>query len=49
MLTGDEGNRPTTALVDLQGLKPVLEGGCVTAGNASQLEDFAGRIQPRYW
>lgn len=40
-LTHDEGNRPTTMLADLQRLKPVLEGGCVTAGNASQLSDGA--------
>ncbi|MGE8321979.1 MAG: acetyl-CoA C-acyltransferase [Pseudomonas sp.] len=40
-LTQDEGNRPATALADLQGLKPVVEGGCVTAGNASQLSDGA--------
>lgn len=40
-LTHDEGNRPTTTLADLQGLKPILESGCVTAGNASQLSDGA--------
>lgn len=40
-LTQDEGNRPATVLADLQGLKPVIEGGCVTAGNASQLSDGA--------
>lgn len=40
-LTRDEGNRPTTALGDLTGLKPVLEGGVITAGNASQLSDGA--------
>ncbi len=40
-LTVDEGNRPTTTLANLRGLKPVLEGGCVTAGNASQLSDGA--------
>lgn len=40
-LTQDEGNRPATTLADLQGLKPVVEGGCVTAGNASQLSDGA--------
>lgn len=37
----DEGNRPGTTLESLQGLKPVLEGGSVTAGNASQLSDGA--------
>jgi acetyl-CoA C-acetyltransferase len=40
-LTQDEGNRPATVLADLQGLKPVIEGGSVTAGNASQLSDGA--------
>lgn len=40
-LTEDEGNRPGTVLADLQGLKPVIEGGCITAGNASQLSDGA--------
>ena len=37
----DEGNRPSTTLENLQGLSPVIEGGCVTAGNASQLSDAA--------
>ncbi|RLQ22388.1 acetyl-CoA C-acyltransferase [Seongchinamella sediminis] len=40
-LAKDEGNRPTTTLESLQGLKPVIEGGCITAGNASQLSDGA--------
>ncbi|POA73102.1 acetyl-CoA C-acyltransferase [Pseudomonas sp. DP16D-R1] len=40
-LAADEGNRPNTVLADLQALKPVVEGGCVTAGNASQLSDGA--------
>lgn len=40
-ITKDEGNRPTTTLEGLQGLKPVIEGGCITAGNASQLSDGA--------
>ncbi len=40
-LSRDEGNRPETTLESLQGLKPVIEGGCVTAGNASQLSDGA--------
>ncbi|WP_077047307.1 acetyl-CoA C-acyltransferase [Pseudomonas sp. KK4] len=40
-LTQDEGNRPATLLADLQGLKPIVEGGSVTAGNASQLSDGA--------
>lgn len=37
----DEGNRPGTTLEGLQSLKPVFEGGCITAGNASQLSDGA--------
>lgn len=37
----DEGNRPGTTLAGLAGLKSVLEGGVVTAGNASQLSDGA--------
>lgn len=41
LLTQDEGNRPATTLESLQGLSPVIEGGCVTAGNASQLSDGA--------
>lgn len=40
-LSLDEGNRPQTVLADLQNLKPVIEGGCITAGNASQLSDGA--------
>ena len=40
-LARDEGNRPGTRLEDLQGLKPVIEGGTITAGNASQLSDGA--------
>jgi acetyl-CoA acetyltransferase family protein len=40
-LTKDEGNRPSTVLTDLQGLKPVVDGGLITAGNASQLSDGA--------
>jgi len=40
-LSKDEGNRPETSLESLTGLKPVLEGGCITAGNASQLSDGA--------
>lgn len=40
-LTQDEGNRPSTTLESLQGLKPVVEGGLITAGNASQLSDGA--------
>lgn len=41
ILGRDEGNRPDTKLEGLQALKPVLEGGVVTAGNASQLSDGA--------
>lgn len=40
-LSKDEGNRPGTTLEGLAGLKSVLEGGVVTAGNASQLSDGA--------
>jgi acetyl-CoA C-acetyltransferase len=40
-LEKDEGNRPETNLEGLQSLKPVIEGGCITAGNASQLSDGA--------
>jgi acetyl-CoA acetyltransferase family protein len=40
-LTKDEGNRPSTTLASLQSLDPVIEGGCITAGNASQLSDGA--------
>ncbi len=40
-LARDEGNRPETTLESLRDLKPVLEGGTITAGNASQLSDGA--------
>jgi len=40
-LEQDEGNRPETTLDALRGLKPVFEGGVITAGNASQLSDGA--------
>ena len=40
-LDKDEGNRPETKLEGLAGLKPVREGGVITAGNASQLSDGA--------
>ncbi|MGO4894549.1 acetyl-CoA C-acyltransferase [Flavobacterium sp. W21_SRS_FM6] len=40
-LSKDEGNRADTTLAGLQGLKPVIEGGVITAGNASQLSDGA--------
>jgi len=41
MLDGDEGNRPDTTAEGLASLKPVVEGGVITAGNASQLSDGA--------
>ena len=41
VLDRDECNRPDTALEGLVALKPVIEGGVVTAGNASQLADGA--------
>ncbi|UZW53680.1 acetyl-CoA C-acyltransferase [Sphingobium sp. JS3065] len=37
----DEGNRPETSAEGLAALKPVVEGGVITAGNASQLSDGA--------
>ena len=37
----DEGNRPDTTYEGLAQLKPVIEGGSVTGGNASQLSDGA--------
>jgi acetyl-CoA C-acetyltransferase/acetyl-CoA acyltransferase len=40
-LSRDEGNRPQTTLDGLASLNPVVEGGSVTAGNASQLSDGA--------
>jgi len=40
-MTKDEGNRPSTTLEALQGLRLVNEGGTITAGNASQLSDGA--------
>jgi acetyl-CoA C-acetyltransferase len=40
-LTKDEGNRPNTTLEGLSALRPVIEGGVITAGNASQLSDGA--------
>ncbi|SIT17916.1 acetyl-CoA C-acyltransferase [Achromobacter sp. MFA1 R4] len=40
-LTQDEGNRPGTTIESLGQLKPVIEGGTITAGNASQLSDGA--------
>ena len=40
----DEGNRPDTTLEGLSKLKPVVEGGVITAGNASQLSDGAAAV-----
>jgi acetyl-CoA C-acetyltransferase len=40
-LKRDEGNRADTTLEGLKSLKPVREGGVITAGNASQLSDGA--------
>lgn len=41
VLDRDEGNRPHTTIGQLQQLRPVIEGGTITAGNASQLSDGA--------
>jgi len=43
-LTKDEGNRPTTNLEGLSGLKAVKENGSITGGNASQLSDGAAAV-----
>ncbi|WP_136418950.1 acetyl-CoA C-acyltransferase [Herbaspirillum sp. ST 5-3] len=40
-LSADEGNRPDTTFEGLQLLKPVIDDGVITAGNASQLSDGA--------
>jgi acetyl-CoA C-acetyltransferase len=40
-LSQDEGPRPETSAEGLAALKPVREGGSITAGNASQLSDGA--------
>jgi len=40
-LSKDEGNRPGTTAAKLAALNPVVEGGSITAGNASQLSDGA--------
>jgi acetyl-CoA C-acetyltransferase len=40
-ISKDEGNRPSTTLEALAGLRLVNEGGTITAGNASQLSDAA--------
>jgi acetyl-CoA C-acetyltransferase len=44
VLERDECNRPQTDLAALAGLAPVIEGGSVTAGNASQLSDGAAAV-----
>jgi acetyl-CoA C-acetyltransferase len=40
-VSADEGPRPSTSIEGLARLKPVVEGGCITAGNSSQLSDGA--------
>ena len=40
-LSRDEGMRPDTTREGLAALKPVIEGGVITAGNSSQLSDGA--------
>jgi acetyl-CoA C-acetyltransferase len=40
-LEKDEGNRPSTNMDGLVGLNAVIDGGTITAGNASQLSDGA--------
>lgn len=44
VLDRDEGNRADTTLESLSGLAPVIEGGVITAGNASQLSDGASAM-----
>jgi len=43
-LSKDESNRPSTVLENLSNLNSVREGGCITAGNASQLSDGAAAV-----
>jgi len=43
-LTKDEGNRPSTNIEGLNGLKAVRENGSITGGNASQLSDGAAAV-----
>ena len=43
-LAKDEGNRPETTLEGLKSLKPVIDGGVITAGNASQLSDGSSAV-----
>lgn len=43
-LKKDEGNRPDTTLEGLSALKTVIDGGTITAGNASQLSDGSSAV-----
>jgi acetyl-CoA C-acetyltransferase/acetyl-CoA acyltransferase len=43
-LAKDEGNRPDTTLDGLTALQPVMPGGTITAGNASQLSDGSAAL-----
>jgi acetyl-CoA C-acetyltransferase len=43
-LAKDEGNRSSTTLAGLSGLKTVQESGTITGGNASQLSDGAAAV-----
>ncbi len=43
-LSKDEGNRPSTHLEGLAGLKAVKDNGTITGGNASQLSDGAAAV-----
>jgi acetyl-CoA C-acetyltransferase len=41
-IAADEGLRPGTTVEAIQGIRPALPGGVITAGNASQFSDGAG-------
>jgi acetyl-CoA C-acetyltransferase len=41
-VSADEGLRPGTTVEAIQGIRPAIPGGVVTAGNASQFSDGAG-------
>src|ERR1700712_2683188 len=43
-LAKDEGNRADTTIEGLQSLQPVIPGGTITAGNASQLSDGSAAV-----
>ena len=43
-LAKDEGNRADTTIDGLRALQPVMPGGTITAGNASQLSDGAAAV-----